>query len=320
MTNSGNEKDTPSIKQLAQTRNNDTISSAQDTLDLGIELAKDIGGIGLGVLSDGTPYLNQRGLATMCGVENAHIGTISSQWNDETEKPRIRAIKAALSESGSSYSQAHIEVLHKGVVHYCYPAEVCLAVLEYYAFDAGQNLQPKARKNFRLLAGSKLSDMIYSQVGYDPDGNITEPLRKWFERIELNHQSAGDGYFCIFNESHTVIYELIMAGAPIGESMVPDISMGTHWARYWEEFNLDERFGEKKKFPHRYPNDHPQAKSNPQSANCYPVDALGEFRRWLNDVYIGEGKFAKHLKGQKKIPPSVAQLAIERLSPKSVKD
>ena len=185
----------------------------------------------------------------MCGVENAHIGTISSQWNDETEKPRIRAIKAALSESGSSYSQAHIEVLHKGVVHYCYPAEVCLAVLEYYAFDAGQNLQPKARKNFRLLAGSKLSDMIYSQVGYDPDGNITEPLRKWFERIELNHQSAGDGYFCIFNESHTVIYELIMAGAPIGESMVPDISMGTHWARYWEEFNLDERFGEKKSFP-----------------------------------------------------------------------
>ena len=315
-----NEISKPSIKQLASTGKKNKILPTQESLDLGIELEKDVEGIGMGVLSDGTPYLNQRALASMCGVENAHIGTISSQWNDETEKPRIRAIKKALSDSGTIYSQAHIEVLHNGVAHYCYPAEVCLAVLEYYAFDAGQNLQPEARKNFKLLAGSKLSDMIYSQVGYDPSGRITEPLRKWLERIELNHQSAGDGYFCIFNESHTVIYELIMAGAPIGERMVPDGSMGTHWAKYWDAHNLDKRFGEMKKFPHRYPDDHPQAKSNPQSANCYPVDALGEFRRWLKDVYIGEGKFAQYLKGHKMISPSVAQLAIERLSPKSVED
>jgi hypothetical protein len=46
------------------------------------EVEKDVGGIGMGVLSDGTPYLNQRGLAALCGVRNAHIGTISSQWGD----------------------------------------------------------------------------------------------------------------------------------------------------------------------------------------------------------------------------------------------
>jgi hypothetical protein len=44
---------------------------------------RDVGGIGMGVLSDGTPYLNQRGLAALCGVQNAHIGTISAQWRNE---------------------------------------------------------------------------------------------------------------------------------------------------------------------------------------------------------------------------------------------
>ena len=50
----------------------------QGALPLGIQKSGDYGEIGMGVLSDGTPYLNQRGLAVLCGVQNAHIGTISS--------------------------------------------------------------------------------------------------------------------------------------------------------------------------------------------------------------------------------------------------
>ena len=306
------------INILAPVGGKKEITSKQGTLDLGIDLERDIDGIGMGVLSDGTPYLNQRGLAVICGVQNAHIGTISTQWNEEIQKPRIITIKSILAESGIQVDQPHIEVMHKGVIHFCYPAEVCLAILEYYALDAGTNIRQEARKNFRLLAGSKLKEMIYSQVGYDPTGDITEPLRKWHERIELNHQSAPSGYFSIFNEAHTVIYELIMAGANIGEKIVPDISIGQHWAKYWDENNLDAKFGDRKKFPHRYPKDHPQARSNPQIANCYPLDALGEYRRWLQDEYIEGGKFKNYLKGKKEIPPSVSQLAIERLMPKQI--
>ena len=83
----------------------------------------------MGVLSDGTPYLNQRGLAALCGVQNAHIGTISSQWSEFDQKPRIATIKATLSKAGFVASAAHIEIEHKGTAHYCYPSEVCLAVL-----------------------------------------------------------------------------------------------------------------------------------------------------------------------------------------------
>jgi len=116
-----------------------------------------------------------------------------------------------------------------------------------------------------------------------------------------------------------VIYELIKAGAQIGEKIVPDISIGVHWAKHWEENNLGERYGARAKFPHRYPDDHPQSKSNPQIANCYPLEALGEYRRWLQDDYLGTGKFSNYLQSKKRtIPPSVAQLAIERLSPPQI--
>lgn len=286
-------------------------------LDLGIEADTEINGIGMGVLSDGTPYLNQRGLAALCGVKNAHIGTISSQWFDEPEKPRIGAIKSILAKSGSTTVAPHIEVKHKGNVHFCYSADICLAVLEYYAFDAGTNCQPEARDNFRTLAGSKLRELIYSQVGYDPSGTKTHKFAKWHERVALNHQSAPRGYFSVFNEAHTIFYELIIAGAEIDESFLVDISIGLHWGKYWTENEFDNAYGAREKWPHKYPESHPQSKSNPQEAWCYPLTALGHYREWLQNTYLDGGKFAGYLNKKVKdgaLAPSFAQLAISALS------
>ncbi|SIS36492.1 hypothetical protein [Insolitispirillum peregrinum] len=297
------------------------ISQVQGSLDLGIEVDAEFGEIGMGVLSDGTPYLNQRGLAALCGVQNAHIGTISSQWNELDIKPRIKAIKDILEKSGSSIPYPHIEVIHKGRVHYCYPAEICLSILEYYAFDAGVNCQTEARNNFRLLAGSKLRELIYSQVGYDPSGAQSKRFNKWHERIALNYHSAPKGYFHVFNEAHTIIYELIVAGANIDEKFVVDISIGLHWSKYWDANKLEHEFGIRRKYAHRYPDDHPQAKSNPQESWCYPLASLGHYREWLQNVYLEGGKFAKYLDGKVKqgdLPPSIAQLAMSTLVPPQI--
>lgn len=295
------------------------IGSKQGVLPLGIEKAGDFGDVGMGVLSDGTPYLNQRGLAVLCGVENAHIGTISSQWNDPDEKPRIKKIKAILATVGITVASPHIEISHGGRAYYCYPADVCLAILEYYSFDAGANVQEQARANFRLLAGSKLKDMIYRQVGYDPTG--ANRFKKWHDRIALNYQSAPKGFFHVFNEAHTIIYELIIAGAEIGEKTVVDISIGQHWGRHWADNEFDGKFGARAKYPHNYPDDHPQAKSNPQESWCYPLSALGAYREWLQDHYIEGGKFAGYLDGKVKkgdLAPSVAQLAIATIMPAQI--
>lgn len=305
------------IRHLPSKSTSKEIGPAQGRLDLEVE--KDVGGIGMGVLSDGTPYLNQRGLALLCGVQNAHIGTISSQWNEREQKPRITSIKGSLAKGGYTTPAAHIEIQHGGRTHYCYPAEVCLAVLEYYAFDAGANCQTEARDNFRLLAGSKLREMIYSQVGYDPTGR--DRFKKWHDRIAINYQSAPKGFFHVFNEAHTIIYELILAGANIGDKFVVDISIGQHWSKYWTDQNLAAEFGERCKYPHCYPDSHPQALSNPQESWCYPLAALGHYREWLRETYIEGGKFSTYLQGKVakgELPPSVAQLAIATLAPSQI--
>ena len=309
------------ISTLSQNSTSKEISPVQGSLDLRIAMDAEFGEIGMGVLKDGTPYLNQRGLAALCGVQNAHIGTISAQWNEPDPKPRIRAIKAVLEKAGYSTPYAHLEVIHNGRTQYCYPAEVCLAVLEYYAFDAGTNCQPEARDNFRLLAGSKLRDLIYSQLGYDPSGTHRKRFDKWHNRIALNYQSAPKGYFHVFNEAHTIIYELIVAGANIDEKFVVDISIGQHWSKYWDTNELDNVLGGRGKYPHRYPEDHPQSKSNPQESWCYPLAALGRYREWLQNEYLEGGKFAKYLEGKVKqgtLPPSIAQLAIVTLMPPQI--
>ncbi|MDP1748338.1 MAG: hypothetical protein Q8L22_02690, partial [Reyranella sp.] len=223
---------------------------------------------------------------------------------------------AILAKAGFTTSAAHIEIIHAGRVHYCYPAEVCLAILEYYAFDAGANCQVQARDNFRLLAGSKLREMIYSQVGYDPTG--TYKFEKWHERIALNFQSAPKGFFHVFNEAHTIIYELIVAGAKINEHFVVDISIGQHWSKHWTDDDLQMAFGQRARYPHHYPDSHPQSKSNPQESWCYPLAALGYFREWLQDTYIEGGRFSAYLKAKVSkglLPPSIAQLAIDALKP-----
>ena len=143
----------------------------------------------------------------------------------------------------------------------------------------------------------------------------------WGLSIGLNYQSAPKGYFHVFNEANTIIYELIQAGAPIGDKMVVDISIGQHWAKYWTDSGLDAAFGVRIKWPHRYPDSHPQSKSNPQDSWCYPVSSLGRYREWLQDTYIEGGKFSKYLAlkvSKNELPPSVAQLAISIIVPPQI--
>jgi hypothetical protein len=278
---------------------------------------KEVDGIGMGVLTDGTPYLTEVGISKVCGVDRKAIRTLSQNWSSEKTKPRGKFIASILDEGSYSRSELFIQV-HTKTEQYvnAYPDVVCMALLEYYAFEAKNEI---ALDNYRKLARKTLRNFIYAHVGYDPQRKISEPLRKWHERIELNHQSAPRGFFGIFNEAHMIIYELIMAGAEIGEKTVPDISIGKYWSEYWDKQKLDEKYGDRQKFPHRYPSDHPQAKSNPQTANCYPIEALGEYRKWLQEEYIENGKFSNYLRNKnKEIPPSIAQLTIARLTHENI--
>lgn len=308
------------IKALPQKQPVKELTTKQMSFELAVQREVEVDGIGMGVLSDGTPFLTGRGLARLLDIENLHIRTISLEWSDVPAKPRVEAIKKILGSRGFYLDSPHIEVRRGNNIVHAYSDVVCLAVLEYYAFDAAKPREA-ARTNYRLMAGKALSDFIYSHVGYDKNTGGGDKFKKWHERIALNHQSAPKGYFSVFNEAHTIIYELIVAGADIDENFVVDISIGSHWGKHWIATDMDGTYGARQRWQHRYPDDHPQAKSNPQDAWCYPIAALGDYREWLQSVYIEGGKFRTYLSGKVKkgsLAPSIAQLALGAIEPQQI--
>jgi hypothetical protein len=58
------------------------IGPQQLKLNLEIAAEREIDGVGMGVLNDGTPFLTLRGLARMCGVDNAAIVRMTAAWQD----------------------------------------------------------------------------------------------------------------------------------------------------------------------------------------------------------------------------------------------
>jgi hypothetical protein len=290
----------------------------QVEMDLRIEKQVERDGIDMGVLSDGTAFLSGRGLARLCGVHHSRMGEILSEWSSTPEKPRIMKIKEILAGQGLIYKSPVIIALELDQTQtYAWPDTVCLAILEYYAFDAQQGDREQARKNYRLLAGKALHDFIYTQVGYDPRHQIPEHWRVFHDRVSLTHGSVPTGYFCIFKEIADMVVHLGQNGVHIDASFVPDISVGLIWSKHWADSTLDNIHGPRIKFEHNYPEYFPQAKSNPQHPWCYPEAALGEFRRWFREDYIGAGKFANYLTTavkKKELPASFAQLAIAAYS------
>jgi hypothetical protein len=223
------------------------IDPLQGVLDLQVDRASEIQGIGMGVLSDGTPFLTQRGLAHLCGVRNAHIGSISVEWNELPQKPRISRIRDSLSSRGVTSQVPYIQVKDGARTIYAYPDSICLAILEYYAFDAGSNCRDEARKNFRILAGKALQDFIYTQVGYSPNTTIPASWQQFHDRVTLAYHTVPHGYFSIFKEIADIVATLIRSGAEIGQRLrfVPDFNVGQHWSKYWIENHLDQKYGER---------------------------------------------------------------------------
>lgn len=274
---------------------------------------RDIDGIQMGVLPDGTAYLTARGLARMCGTPHSVLSRLASGWDDERFKPRGRKIADALQAQNYDVRTLALRAMHKGTETLAFPDVVCMAILEYYAFDAGSDSNAAALSNYRLLARSSFRAFIYTQVGYDPKAAVPEAWKQFHDRVSLTYNSVPAGYFGIFKEMADVVVTLGQNGLHIDSGFVPDISVGQAWAAHWKKQGFDASYGTRAKFEHNYPDYFPQAASNPQEPWCYPEAALGEFRRWLREDYVGAGKFAKYIESkvaQKALPPSFAQLAI----------
>ncbi|ACF02593.1 conserved hypothetical protein [Rhodopseudomonas palustris TIE-1] len=296
-----------------------TTTPEQLNLNLHIAVESEVDGILMGVLSDGTPYLHIRSLARMCGVDHSMIVRITGDWMLNPLRPREAAIRELVKAQGADDKIAFIAVDIGGTIHHIIPDAVCMAILEYYAFDA-RSSNDQALKAYRTLARKGFREFIYAQVGYNPTGAPDIAWQQFHDRVALSYHTVPDGYFSIFKEISDLFVTMIRQGVNLGSSFVPDISVGIAWSKYWQKESLDIIHGERKKYIHNYPNYFPQAASNPQLPFCYPDDALGEFRKWFREHYM-QKQLPEYLMKKVKdgaLTPSTATAAVAAFKPTKV--
>lgn len=263
-------------------------------LDLGIHVEQDVGGIEMGILDNGMAYLTQRGLATISGAARSTIQEITKEWEDRHSdevlpKGRPLFFRDYLQAAGFNEPKLHLEILKDGSPHYAYPEVVCMAFLEFFAFES-QRTNSTAISNYRRLARYGLQKFIYDALHY-------RPVDRWVyfnDRVSMLKDSAPDGYFILFKETTGLVVDLITAGLPVNEKTIPDISVGSHWGRRWSDNSFDAKYGQRIKFEHDYPLYYPQSASNPQKPWAYPDPSLAEFRRWFRRDYLPT-KFPRYI-------------------------
>lgn len=266
----------------------------QGVLDLGVEVERVVGGVEMGVLENGLPYLTQRGLAEMSGASRKVIFDITQEWEEAHRtgifpRGRMTFFRDYLSKAGFNEPQLYIEIMKDSSPHYAYPDMVCTAAIEYFAFEA-QVTNETALTSFRNLARFGLQKFIYEALGY----SLSDKWKYHHDRVSLVQGAAPDGYFIIFNEVSGMIVDLINADLPVNDKTIPDISVGRCWGDHWTTSGFDTAYGARIEYEHNYPSYYAQSAKNPLPAKAYPNAALPEFRRWFRHEYLTT-RFPKYI-------------------------
>lgn len=241
--------------------------------------------IEMGVLENGIAYLSESGLARMCGIDRKTLYELSSDWANQRIKPRGKVIEQLLKISGYNSDVLFVKAEYKGIEVNAYTEPVSMALLEYYAFESN-DIKEQAVRAYRVLAKFGLRKFVYDATGYSPQHNALDSWKHFHDRTDLTMDATPFGYFGVFREIAIMIVPMIRIGVIISDKVVPDISVGKIWSQHWVKNNLSEKYGERIKYSHEYPDYYPQSKSNPQPSYAYPNEALGEFRAWLQKNYI----------------------------------
>ncbi len=283
-----------------------------------VEKQAEIDGVEMGVFENGIPFLTESGLSRMCGVDRKGLNRLAINWTEERKRPRGQKIDELLKLSGYTEDLLIIQSENNGRPINAYSEPVCLAMLEYYAFVV-DDPRTQAVRAFRALARTTFRSFIYNAVGYRPEQREIDSWRHFHDRIDMTMDSVPPGYFSVFREIASMIVPMIRSDIIVSDKVLPDISVGIVWSKFWKANKLD-KYGDRIQYDHQYPLYYPQAKSNPQAVYAYPDAILGIFRTWLRQEYI-VSKLPTYLTRQINrgiLPKKVATSVIESLSPPSI--
>lgn len=288
----------------------------QQQLELATVNHATINDLEMGILEDGTPYLSGRALAKLCDVGPGVILTWLTQYDPNAASGRDAWLRERLRDLGHDATRMSTPTSHGNVPVSAVPDVVCMAVLEYYAFES-RSEKNKALDNYRRLARASLRALIYRSLGYDADG-VPVSWRQFHDRIQLH--TAPPGYFTVFGGLAPMLLTAMQNGLVVDSQTVPDISVGRSWSDYWKNNELGKKYGERVQADHLYPLYFPQAVSNPQTIHAYPEDAQGRFNRWLREEYL-PNRFPRYLLAKVKqglIASESATRLIEAMAPKQI--
>jgi hypothetical protein len=144
-------------------------------LETRIEIERFVDGVEMGVLESGIPYLTQRGLAEIVGAARGSIQELAEEWRmsrvtNQWPDGRMRFFRNYLSKSGYDEPSLSVEIHQNGLTHFIYMDTVCMAMLEYHAFEAPRKNQT-ALLNFRKFARYGLKEFVYRALCYVPKGH-----------------------------------------------------------------------------------------------------------------------------------------------------
>ena len=110
---------------------------------------------------------------------------------------------------------------------------------------------------------------------------------KFLTRFRANLHAIPNDHFSVITEMYVRLYSelekhgyVIPDKSELGKTMMPDISVGSGFAKFLKSKNSD-FYNKHKKYEHTFPDGRPSVK-----ANMYPVDALPLFIKYIHEVWI----------------------------------
>jgi hypothetical protein len=246
----------------------------------------------VGILGDGTPFMSGRELARACGISNSTLvgwGEHTPQLGDENRAGKMAHLLATYRYEGDRFFLRipdGTKFGHKANVS-AYPYKVCLAFLDYYAFEANKEA---ARNSLRVLSEQQLPQFIYQAIHGAPS-NTDAPIMDPFRDRPLR-DGIPVGYFTVAQlASREELRSRLREFFP--ELIIPETQLAKAWNHYWDVKKLGAQYGD------RFPL--PDQKNEPWSqmvTYVYPKAALEDFRQWLSLRYLPD-RFPSYL--QRKI-------------------
>jgi hypothetical protein len=203
-------------------------------------------GFELGVLIDGIPFASAGGLAVLCGVTTKTITDVGQYVDNDDDKFRSGKIANLLTEYDYQGDKLYEILLHDGQEIYAYSEPVCMAFLEYYAYEAGKRCTQKAKNLARALMRKSFKDFVYELVGYKETkrSSFSEyVLSRFLIHHDVDEMRLPDGYFCLFDKMIELLqkfdlsidYVLSDQWYDVSKGDVrflePDISLGQHFSQ-----------------------------------------------------------------------------------------